>query len=60
MVSITRSEINRMKKNVIDKETEMTEMDLFENQHCYEDWHIIEDVKENENTPKNTAEAFEF
>lgn len=46
MVFITRSEINRMKKNVIDKETGMTEMDLFENQHCYEDWHIIEDAKE--------------
>lgn len=49
MVFISRSEINRMEKNVIDKETGMTEMDLFENQHCYEDWHIIEDVKEVKN-----------
>lgn len=46
MLFITRSEINRMEKNVIDKETEMTEFDLFEAQHEYEDWHIIEDVKE--------------
>ena len=46
MIFITRSEINRMKKNAIDEETEMTEFDLFENQHSYEDWEIIEDVKE--------------
>lgn len=46
MIFITRSEINEMSKNIIDKETEMTEMDLFEAQHCYEDWKIIEDVKE--------------
>ena len=52
MLFITRSEINRMKKNVLpDCETEywgmtLTEFDLFENEHCYEDWHIIEDVKE--------------
>ena len=46
MVFISRSEINRMEKNVIDKETGMTELVLFENQHCYEDWKIFEDVKE--------------
>lgn len=46
MVTITRSEINKMEKHVIDEETGMTEMDLFENQHCFEDWNIIEDVKE--------------
>ena len=52
MLFITRSEINRMKKNVLpDCETEywgmaLTEFDIFENEHCYEDWHIIEDVKE--------------
>lgn len=46
MVFINRSEINRMKKNVIDRKTGMTEFDLFENQHCYEDWKIFEDVKE--------------
>ena len=47
MVTITRSELNKMAKNIIDRETGMTEYDLFENQHCYEDWNIIEDVKEN-------------
>lgn len=46
MVVIARSELNKMAKNVLDKETGMTEYDLFENQHCYEDWQIIEDVKE--------------
>lgn len=55
MVSITRSEINRMKKNVLpDCETEywgmtLTEFDIFEHNHCDEDWNIIEDVKEEEN-----------
>ena len=47
MVTITRSKLNKMARSVIDKETGMTEYDLFENQHCYEDWNIIEDVKEN-------------
>lgn len=47
MVTISRSELNKMIKNVIDKETGMTEYGLFENKHCYEDWQIIEDVKEN-------------
>ena len=46
MVFINRSEINRMQKHIIDKETGMTELDAFENQHCYEDWQIIEDMKE--------------
>ena len=52
MLFITRSEINRMKANVLpDCETEywgmaLTEFDIFENEHCYEDWQIIEDVKE--------------
>ena len=32
-----------MSKKIIDTYTGMTELDLFENQHCYEDWHIIED-----------------
>lgn len=35
-----------MKKNVIDKEVGITEYDIFENEHCYEDWHVFEDVKE--------------
>lgn len=46
MVTIARSELNKMAKTIIDKETGMTEYDLFENQHCFEDWQIIEDVKE--------------
>lgn len=37
-----------MHKNVIDEETGLTEYDLFENQHCYEDWEIIEDEKPTE------------
>ena len=46
MVTITRSKLNKMIKNVIDMATGMTEYDLFESRHCYEDWNIIEDVKE--------------
>jgi hypothetical protein len=46
MVTISRSELNKMAKKVLDKETGMTELDYFESQHCYEDWNIIEDVKE--------------
>lgn len=45
MVIISRSELNKMAKNVLDEETGMTALDLFENQHCYEDWQIIEDIK---------------
>lgn len=45
MITITRSELNKMAKNVLDKETGMTELDYFESQHCYDDWNIIEDVK---------------
>lgn len=45
MVVIKRSEINRMKKNIIDTETEMTELDYFEWTHSNEDWQIIEDIK---------------
>ena len=52
MVFITRSEINRMKENVLpDCDTEywgvtLTEFDIFEAEHSCEDWEIIEDVKE--------------
>ena len=45
MITIARSKLNKMAENVIDKNTGLTEYDLFENQHCYEDWNIIEDVK---------------
>jgi len=43
MICVTRSELNRMAKNVLDRETGMTELDYFENQHSSEDWNIIED-----------------
>lgn len=52
MLFINRSDINRMKKNVLpDCDTEywgvtLTEYDIFEAEHAYEDWCIIEDVKE--------------
>lgn len=46
MIVIARSELNKMAKNILDKETGMTELDLFEANHVYEDWQIIEDVKE--------------
>lgn len=45
MLFITRSEINNMEKNIIDEELGITEFDIFESEHCYEDWQIIEDVK---------------
>jgi hypothetical protein len=41
MVFITREEIEKMKNTIIDFGTMMTEYDLFENQHCYEDWQVI-------------------
>ena len=45
MIFIKRSELNRMEKHILDDETGMTELDLFEYEHCFEDWQIIEDVK---------------
>ena len=52
MIFITRSEINQMKKNIIDEELGITEFDTFEEAHCYEDWEIIEDItKEEEQLP---------
>ena len=47
MIFINRSELNRMAKKIVDRSTGMTELDRFENEYCYEDWHIIEDVEEN-------------
>lgn len=55
MVVISRSEIERMKKNYLpDCDTEcwgmcLTEFDIFEHNHSNEDWEIIEDMKEDEN-----------
>ena len=52
MIFITRSEINQMKKNIIDEELGITEFDTFEEAHCYEDWEIVEDItKEEEQLP---------
>ena len=48
MVFITRSEINQMKKNIIDEELGITEFDTFEEAHCYEDWEIVEDITKEE------------
>ena len=45
MIFIKRSELNRMANHILDDETEMTELDLFEYEHCFEDWEVIEDVK---------------
>ena len=45
MLFINRSKINSMKKNIIDEELGITEFDIFESEHEYEDWQIIEDVK---------------
>lgn len=39
-VFISREDIEKMKGNVLDEETGMTEMDLFEYNHCNEDWEI--------------------
>lgn len=53
-VVISRSEIERMKKNYLpDCETEfwgmeLTEFDIFEHNHSYEDWEIIEDMKDSD------------
>jgi len=40
MIILSKEEARRMEKNIIDPETEMSEMDLFEWQHCNEDWRI--------------------
>lgn len=47
MVTITRSELNKMNSNILDEDTGLTEYDLFEHNHQFEDWNIIEDTKEN-------------
>ena len=41
MIFIKESEFERMRDNIIDSETEMTELDMFEAAHCYEDWKIM-------------------
>ena len=58
-VVISRSEINRMKETYLpecDHEYwglgPLTEFDIFEANHAYEDWEIIEDVKEEKDGKK--------
>jgi len=46
MLTITRSELNKMATRIIDEETEMTELDLFEANHCDKFLEIAEKVKE--------------
>lgn len=43
MVTITRSKLDEMERTIIDEETGMTALDLFEYNHAEEDWNIIED-----------------
>ena len=44
MIFINRSELNKMRNNVIDQTSGMTELDLFELRHASEDWKIIDDI----------------
>ena len=45
MITITRSDINRMMRTYCDTVNgiALSEFDVFEADHCYEDWNIIED-----------------
>ena len=45
MITIARSDINRMMRTYCDTVNGITlsEFDVFEADHCYEDWNIIED-----------------
>lgn len=41
MITISKAEIERMQNNILDQETEMSELDLFEYEHSFEEWVII-------------------
>lgn len=43
MVFITRKELKEMKRIVLDEETGMTALDLWEWQHSYDDIEVIEE-----------------
>lgn len=45
MVYITKAELKRMENNVIDEETGCTELDMFEWNHAYDEWVVIDDSK---------------
>lgn len=34
---ISKQQMEKMKKTIVDFSTDMTEWDLYENQHCYDD-----------------------
>lgn len=63
MVTITRSDINRMKRTYCDTLENgiiLSEFDVFEADHCYEDWNIIEDEEPIEETEaREEQERFE-
>lgn len=45
MVIIARSELERMAQIILDEETGMTALDLWEWQHSYDDVEVIEDMQ---------------
>lgn len=45
MVIIARSELERMEQIILDEETGMTALDLWEWQHSYDDVEVIEDMQ---------------
>ena len=62
MITITRSEINRMERTYCDTINGMvlSEFDVFEANHCNEDWNIIEDEEPIEATEaREEQERFE-
>lgn len=53
MITIARSDINRMKRTYCDTLENgiiLSEFDVFEADHCYDDWNIIEDEEPIEET----------
>ena len=40
-VFVSKEDIEKMRNNVLDRETGMTELDLFEWNHSNEDWEVL-------------------
>jgi hypothetical protein len=59
MVRTTRSEINIMATTVIDEDTGMTLLDLWEYSHSFDDIEIIEDVESTEDIIKDILKDIE-
>ena len=62
MITIARSEINRMERTYCDtiNGVILSEFDIFEADHCNEDWNIIEDEEPIESTEaRKELERFE-